>query len=47
MKVEGYKTSLQKQRFRSDANNVFTEKVNKIALSFNDFKRLQSFNKVK
>ena len=27
--------------------NVFTEKVNYIALSFNDDKRLQSFNKVK
>ena len=27
-------------------HNVFTEQVNKIALSFND-KRLKSFNKVK
>lgn len=28
------------QRFRSESNNVFTSKVNKIALSANDGKRL-------
>ena len=27
------------QRFRSDVQNVFTEKINKIALSSNDYKR--------
>ena len=35
------------QKFKSKRHNVFTEKVNKIALSFNDDKRLQSFYKVK
>ena len=29
------------------AHNVFTEEVNQIALSFNDDKRLKSFDKVK
>ena len=33
-----------KQRFKSKAHNVFTENVNKIALSLNDDKTLQSFN---
>ena len=28
-------------------NNIFTEKVNKIELSFNDDKKLYSFNRVK
>ena len=27
-----------KQRFRSEKNNVFTEEINKIALSANDYK---------
>ena len=36
--------SLQ-QRFKSESHNVFIEEVNKIALSFNGDKRLQSFNK--
>ena len=35
------------EKFKSKRHNVFTEKVNKIALSFNDDKRLQSFYKVK
>ena len=34
------------QRFKSEAHNVFTEKVNKNA-SFSDGKRLESFNKLK
>ena len=28
------------QRFKSDAHNVYTDEINKIALSFNDDKRL-------
>ena len=34
------------QRFRSDHHKVYTEKVNKIALSNNDDKRIQIFDKV-
>ena len=34
------------QRFRSDHHRVYTEEVNKIALSSNDDKRIQAFNKV-
>ena len=34
------------QRFRSDHHRVYTEEVNKIALSSNDDKRLQIFDKV-
>ena len=33
-------------RFRSDHHNVCTEEVNKIALSSNDDKRIQTFDKV-
>ena len=33
------------QRFKSDYHNLYTEKVNKIALSSNDDKRLQTFDK--
>ena len=32
--------------FKSEAHNVFTEKVNKTAIIFNDDKR-QTFNRVK
>ena len=32
------------QRFKSDHHNVHTEEVNKIALSSNDDKRLQTFD---
>ena len=32
------------QRFRSEAHNAFTEKVNKIPLSSNDAKRSQTFD---
>ena len=34
------------QRFKSEAHNVYTEQVSKIALSINDDKRLQTFDKV-
>ena len=33
-------------RFKSDHHKVYTEEVNKIALSSNDDKRIQTFNKV-
>ena len=37
---------LQSQRrFRSNCHNVYTEQINKIALSSNDDKRLQIFDK--
>ena len=34
------------QRFKSDAYNVCTEQINQTALSGNDDKRLQTFNKI-
>ena len=34
------------QRFRSDHHKVYTEEVNKIALSSNDGKRIETFDKV-
>ena len=34
------------QRFKSEAHNVYTEKLNKIALSSNDDKRLQIFDRI-
>ena len=34
------------QRFKSDHHNLYTEEVNKIALSSNDDKRLQTFDRV-
>ena len=34
------------QRFKSDRHNLYTEEVNKIALSSNDNKRLQTFDRV-
>ena len=34
------------QRFKSDCHNVYTEQINKIALSSNDDKRLQTFHKI-
>ena len=35
-----------KQKFKSDCHNVYFEKINKIALSSNDDKRLQTFDKI-
>ena len=51
---EKYKDSLfndkiilkSQQRFKSDHHKVYTEEVNKIALSSNDDKRLQSFDEI-
>ena len=41
------KTILQSElRVKSDHHNVYTEEVNKITLSSNDDKRLQTFDKV-
>ena len=34
------------QRFKSDYHNVYTEQINKIALSSNNDKRLQTFDKI-
>ena len=41
------KTILKSQQtFKSDYHNVYTEQINKIALSSNDDKRLQTFDKI-
>ena len=34
------------QRFKSDHHNVYTEQINTVALSSNDDKRLQTFDKI-
>ena len=34
------------QRFKSDHHKVYTEEINKITLSSNDDKRLQTFDKI-
>ena len=34
------------QRFKSDHHKMYTEEVNKIVLSSNDDKRLQTFDKI-
>ena len=52
--LQDYKNSLfndavtQKSqlRFKSDCHDVYTEKINKIALSNNDDKRIQTFDKI-
>ena len=51
---ENYRDSLfnnktilrSQQKFKSDHHNVYTEEVNKIALSSNDNKTLQTFDRV-
>ena len=35
-----------KQRFKSERYDVYTEEINKIALSSNDDKRLQTFDRI-
>ena len=37
---------MSQQRFKSYNHDVYTEEVNKIALSSNDDKRLQTFDKI-
>ena len=34
------------QRFKSERHDVYTEEINKIALSSNDDKRLQTFDRI-
>ena len=34
-----------RQRFKSEAHNVYTEEINKIVLSINDDKTLQTFDR--
>ena len=34
------------QRFKSETHNVCTEEINKIALSVNDDKRLQTYDQI-
>ena len=34
------------QKFKSNCDNVYTEQINKITLSSNDDKRLQTFDKI-
>ena len=54
LRFENYKDSLfndkiilkSQQRFRRDHHSVCTEEVNKIALSSNDDKRLQTFDRI-
>ena len=35
------------QRFKSERRNVFSEEINRVALSSNDDKRMQSFDSIK
>ena len=52
LKCDDYKDSALKnkiilrsqQRFKSDHHNVFTEEINKVAISSNDDKRIQDFD---
>ena len=54
LKFNGYKNCLSKnetilksqQRFKSEAHNLYTEEINKIALNSNDDKRLQTFDRI-
>ena len=41
---KGKKILRSQQRFKSDGHNVYTEEINKVALSFNDDKRLMSYD---
>ena len=54
LKFNDYKSCLlnnelilkSQQRFKSEAHNVYTEEINKIVLSSNDDKRLQTFDRI-
>ena len=41
-----YETTKSQQRIKSEAHNVFTGQINKIALSNNSDKRLQTFGNI-
>ena len=53
--IENYKDCLfndkiilkSEQRFKSDHHNIYAEEINKIALSSNDDKRLQTSDRIK
>ena len=45
-KSKGTKKCVIKRRFKSVGHKVYTEEVNKIALSSNDDQRLQTFDKI-
>ena len=46
-KFENYKNCLEAtQKFKSEKHNVFTEEINKILLSSNDDRRIQSFDSI-
>ena len=47
MLVNGEVILKSQQRFKSDHHNVYTEEINKIALSSNDDKRLQISDRIK
>ena len=45
--IKNHKLILNKQqRFKSERHNIFTEEINKIALSSNDDKRMQSVDSI-
>ena len=54
LKFNDYKDCLLKneiilksqQRFKSETHNVYTEEINEIALSSNDNKKLQTYDKI-
>ena len=54
LKFDDYKESIfnnknilrSKQRFKSDLHTIYTENINKIAISSNDHKRLQIYDKI-
>ena len=54
LKFNDYESSLfnnkiilkSQQRFKSDYHHVYTKQINKIALSSNDHKRLQTLDKI-
>ena len=44
--IKNWKKLKTQQRFKSERHNVFTEEINKIALSSNDDKRMQSIDSI-
>ena len=46
MLTEQWIISKLQQRFKSEGHNTYTEEINKIALSSNDEKSLQTFVKI-